>query len=301
MYNIRFIFIFLFLVSNISFAQNKTETYILKYRNLAVSEMKIYGIPASITLAQGILESANGESKLATEGNNHFGIKCHNEWKGDKIYHDDDEKNECFRKYQNVSESFRDHSIFLSQRGRYSFLFKLRKNDYKGWAKGLQKAGYATSKTYAKKLIRIIDEYDLSRYDRKKISKKNKKKFNIQDDYSLESKIYQKNYTKYILAKSGESYDDIAERLDIWLWELLKYNESENDRTLIEGEKVYLQPKRRKGTKPYHIVLANQTMYSISQLYGIKLKHLYKKNRMKEGSEPYVGQKINLIKKVKFN
>ena len=263
--------------------------------------MNLYSIPASITLAQGILESGSGTSTLAVEANNHFGIKCHVDWFGPAVYHDDDEKNECFRKYQNVSESFRDHSIFLSQRGRYSFLFKLRKNDYKGWAKGLQKAGYATSKTYAKKLIRIIDEYDLSRYDRKKISKKNKKKFNIQDDYSLESKIYQKNYTKYILAKSGESYDDIAERLDIWLWELLKYNESENDRTLIEGEKVYLQPKRRKGTKPYHIVLANQTMYSISQLYGIKLKHLYKKNRMKEGSEPYVGQKIHLIKKVKFN
>ena len=123
MYNIRFIFIFLFLVSNFSFAQNKTETYILKYKNLAVSEMKIYGIPASITLAQGILESANGESKLAIEGNNHFGIKCHNEWKGDKIYHDDDEKNECFRKYNSVNESFRDHSLFLSQKKRYEFLF----------------------------------------------------------------------------------------------------------------------------------------------------------------------------------
>ncbi len=277
------------------------RAYIKEYSTLAIHEMNLYSIPASITLAQGILESGSGTSTLAVEANNHFGIKCHVDWVGPAVYHDDDERNECFRKYQNVSESFRDHSIFLSQRGRYSFLFKLRKNDYKGWAKGLQKAGYATSKTYAKKLIRLINEYDLSRYDRKKISKKDKKKFNIEDDYSIESKIYQKNYTKYILAKSGESYDDIAERVDIWLWELLKYNESANDRTLIEGEKVYLQPKRRRGTKPYHIVLANETMYSISQLYGIKLKHLYKKNRMEEGSEPYVGQKISLIKKVTFN
>ena len=277
------------------------RTYIKEYSTLAIHEMNIYSIPASITLAQGILESGSGTSTLAVEANNHFGIKCHVDWVGPAVYHDDDEKNECFRKYQNVSESFRDHSLFLTERGRYSFLFKLRKNDYKGWAKGLQKAGYATSKTYAKKLIRLINEYDLSRYDHKKIGKKDKKKFNIKDDYSVDSEIYQKNYTKYVLAKSGESYDDIAERLDVWLWELLKYNESANDRTLMEGEKVYLQPKRRKGTKQYHIVLANETMYSISQLYGVKLKHLYKKNRMEEGSEPYVGQKISLIKKVKFN
>ena len=277
------------------------RSYIKEYNALAIHEMNLYNIPASITLAQGILESGSGTSNLAIEANNHFGIKCHVGWSGPAVYHDDDEKNECFRKYQNVSESFRDHSLFLTERGRYSFLFKLRKNDYKGWAKGLQKAGYATSKTYAKKLIRLINEYDLSRYDHKKIGKKDKKKFNIKDDYSVDSEIYQKNYTKYVLAKSGESYDDIAERLDVWLWELLKYNESANDRTLMEGEKVYLQPKRRKGTKQYHIVLANETMYSISQLYGVKLKHLYKKNRMEEGSEPYVGQKISLIKKVKFN
>ena len=277
------------------------RNYIKEYSALAIHEMNLYKIPASITLAQGILESGSGKSTLAVEANNHFGIKCHVDWSGPAVYHDDDEKNECFRKYQNVSESFRDHSIFLSQRGRYSFLFKLRKNDYKGWAKGLQKAGYATSSTYAKKLIKLINEYDLSRYDRKKISKKDKKKLNIESEYSVDSEVYQKNYTKYVLAKSGESYDDIAERLDVWLWELLKYNESENDRILIEGEKVYLQPKRKKGTKPYHTVLTDETMYSISQLYGIKLRHLYKKNRMEEGSQPYVGQKISLIKKVKFN
>ena len=163
MYYLRFLFIFLFLISNISYAQNKTEIYILKYGSLAVSEMKIYGIPASITLAQGILESANGESKLAIEGNNHFGIKCHNEWTGDKIYHDDDEINECFRKYNSAKESFRDHSLFLSQKKRYEFLFKT--SDYKKWAKGLSKAGYATNPKYSNLLINIIKKYELYNYD----------------------------------------------------------------------------------------------------------------------------------------
>ena len=140
----------------------EVRNYIKQYKNLAISEMHRYGIPASITLAQGILESGSGTSTLAVNANNHFGIKCHVYWDGPSVYHDDDEKQECFRKYNSVDESFRDHSIFLSERNRYSFLFELRKNDYKGWAKGLQKAGYATSNTYAKKLIRLIDEYNLT-------------------------------------------------------------------------------------------------------------------------------------------
>ena len=142
--------------------------------------MHYYGIPASITLAQGILESASGTSTLAVNANNHFGIKCHVDWKGAVIYHDDDEKQECFRKYNRVSESFRDHSLFLSERNRYAFLFELRKTDYKGWAKGLQKAGYATSKTYAKKLIKLIDEYDLTQYDKKSLNRKDKEKLKEQ-------------------------------------------------------------------------------------------------------------------------
>jgi len=277
------------------------KNYIKEYSPLAINEMHRYRIPASITLAQGILESGSGTSTLAMEANNHFGIKCHIGWEGPSVYHDDDAKNECFRKYQNVSDSFRDHSLFLLQRGRYSFLFKLRKKDYKGWAKGLQKAGYATSRTYAKSLIKIINEYDLERYDKKKLSKKAQKKLNIEDVNIIESKIYQKNYTKYILAKEGQYYDDISEEIDIWLWELLKYNECDEDRILLDGEKVYLQPKRKRGTKSYHIVAEGENMYSISQLYGIKLKHLYKKNRMEPGSEPYIGQKIQLVKKIKLN
>ena len=277
------------------------RSYIKQYKNLAISEMHRYGIPASITLAQGILESGSGKSRLALDANNHFGIKCHVHWEGPSVYHDDDEKQECFRKYNSVDDSFRDHSIFLSERNRYSFLFELKKNDYKGWAKGLQKAGYATSNTYAKKLIRLIDEYNLTQYDNKKLNKKDQEKLALSNEADVNPSVYEKNYTKYVLAKKGDFYDDIAEKMDVWLWELLKYNECEIDRPLLEGEKVYLQPKRKKGSKSYHIVSEGEDMYSISQLYGIKLKHLYKKNRMDFGAEPYVGQRLSLIKKIKFN
>jgi len=291
---LQFLFSFLFLFS-FGNTQNVRD-YIKEYKALAIDEMHRYNIPASITLAQGILESGSGSSKLAREANNHFGIKCHVNWTGGKSYHDDDLKQECFRKYNSVFDSFRDHSLFLSGRKRYSFLFDLRKTDYKSWAKGLQKAGYATNKTYAKSLINLIKEYDLSQYDKKRIKKQDVNQF---VDY--QSKIYEKNYTKYILAETGQFYDDIAEEYGLWLWELLRYNESEFDRLLKTGEKVYLQPKRRQGIKNTHVVLEGETMYSISQMYGIKLKHLYKKNRMIFGTEPYIGQKLNLIKKIKFN
>jgi len=154
-------------------AQNKTEGYIQKYNSIAVNEMDRYGIPASITLAQGILESGNGESRLAVEGKNHFGIKCHSNWNGKTIIEDDDEKGECFRKYSKVSDSYRDHSLFLTERGRYSFLFEYQKTDYKKWAKGLKKAGYATNPKYPTLLIDLIERYDLSRFDNRGGQQKN--------------------------------------------------------------------------------------------------------------------------------
>ena len=291
----RYYFIVWFLIfSNLS-AQS-IKSYIDKYKDIAVQEMHLYNIPASITLAQGILESGHGSSLLAKEANNHFGIKCHVDWDGLTVYHDDDEQNECFRKYINVENSFRDHSLFLSQRSRYEFLFELRKTDYKGWSKGLQKAGYATSKTYSKKLINLIQTYDLSKYDKKKI----KKSKLVQPAVMASNIIKEDNFIKFVLAQDGEMYDDIAERLDVWLWELLKYNESEEDRFLFEGEKVYLQPKRNRSSKSFHTVLEGETMYSISQIYGLKLKSLYKKNRMSLNTEPFIGQKISLSKKIKY-
>lgn len=166
-----------------SFSQSKTDTYIEKYSYLAIKEMKEFRIPASITLAQGILESGNGESRLATEGNNHFGIKCHG-WEGEEIYADDDEENECFRKYKRVEDSYRDHSLFLSERGRYSFLFDLEVTDYKAWSKGLKKAGYATSPTYAEKLISLIERYNLQKFD-VEINESGEKQFFASHNYGF--------------------------------------------------------------------------------------------------------------------
>ena len=166
--------IFFFLFSFLSvFSQNKTETYIEKYSSIAIDEMNRYNIPASITLAQGILESGNGESILATEGNNHFGIKCHENWNGETIIEDDDEKGECFRKYIMVADSYRDHSLFLTERERYASLFLLSPTNYKAWAKGLKKAGYATNPKYSTLLIDLIEKYDLSRFDKSSAQQKN--------------------------------------------------------------------------------------------------------------------------------
>jgi len=168
--------ILLFVIIMFSFffvdAQNKTERYIAKYSRTAINEMNKYSIPASITIAQGILESGNGESRLAIEGNNHFGIKCHSNWNGETIIEDDDEKGECFRKYENAIESYRDHSIFLTQRGRYSFLFEYKITDYKKWAKGLKKAGYATNPNYPDLIIGLIEKYDLSKFDNDRFKQK---------------------------------------------------------------------------------------------------------------------------------
>ena len=154
-----------FFFSITSFSQSLTNDYIKNYKDLAIEEMKLYNIPASITLSQGILESSNGESMLATKANNHFGIKCHTSWEGDRVFHDDDEKGESFRKYTNVEDSYRDHSLFLANSSRYSFLFDIPLTNYKSWAKGLKKAGYATNPKYSKLLINIIKRYNLDQYD----------------------------------------------------------------------------------------------------------------------------------------
>jgi len=152
-------------------SQSKTDLYIAKYSDMAIAEMNEFGIPASITLSQGILESGNGESYLSTQGKNHFGIKCH-DWEGEEIFTDDDEENECFRKYKRVEQSYRDHSEFLTTHSRYSSLFELKITDYKGWAKGLKKAGYATSPTYADNLINLIERYDLHQFDKEILEQK---------------------------------------------------------------------------------------------------------------------------------
>ena len=216
-----------------------TLQYVRKYAPLAVLEMHEYKIPASITLAQGILESGNGRSELASKSNNHFGIKCHTGWKGQKVYHDDDEKGECFRKYKYVQTSYKDHSKFLTTRRRYAGLFKLRKTDYKGWAKGLKKAGYATDKKYPKKLIRIIETYELYEFD--KFTKKDLKRGKRKDKKKVkEPEIVIKPQTsipKYYTVQKGDTLYSISKKFNTTV-ELLKEINGLKSNTLSIGQKL---------------------------------------------------------------
>lgn len=245
------------------------KEYIKKYAPLAVKQMQLHQIPASITIAQGILESGNGNSRLAVKANNHFGIKCHG-WEGKKIYADDDKKNECFRNYNNALASFRDHSLFLKKYDRYSFLFDFKINDYKSWAKGLKKAGYATNEKYPEKLIKIIEENFLYKYD----SQYDKDHF-----IALKRSIYMHfNKIKYVLAENRETYGQIAQELNIKLVRLQKYNDSENTKYLQEGSIVFIQPKKSRCKARLHISKNNETLYEISQKYGVKLKKILLRN-----------------------
>ena len=245
------------------------KEYIKKYAPLAVKQMQLHQIPASITIAQGILESGNGNSRLAVKANNHFGIKCHG-WEGKKIYADDDKKNECFRNYNNALASFRDHSLFLKKYDRYSFLFDFKINDYKSWAKGLKKAGYATNEKYPEKLIKIIEENFLYKYD----SQYDKDHF-----IALKRSIYMHfNKIKYVLAENRETYGQIAQELNLKLVRLQKYNDSENTKYLEEGSIVFIQPKKSRCKARLHISKNNETLYEISQKYGVKLKKILLRN-----------------------
>ncbi|MFO8236538.1 MAG: glucosaminidase domain-containing protein [Bacteroidales bacterium] len=279
--------------------------YIENYKDLAIREMRRTGIPASITLAQGMLESDYGNSRLARQANNHFGIKCHNNWQGRSIYHDDDKRNECFRKYDNPYESYHDHSEFLTSSQRYKFLFNYKETDYESWAHGLKQAGYATSPVYANKLIELIERYELYKYDNHTEvyadESKNEDSLGNVDNFSLSSpghKVYNKNRIDYIIVKRGDTFHSLNEELDLLSWELRKYNELDNDYKLTPGEILYLQPKRNKAARGYdvHIVKEGDTMHSISQMYGIKLKKLYQKNHLEKGEEPETGTKIYLRK-----
>lgn len=279
------------------------EEYILAYKEIAIAEMNRSGIPASITLAQGMVESDNGNSRLAIKANNHFGIKCHG-WKGKKIYHDDDERNECFRKYKNAAESYIDHTDFLMNSPRYEFLFYLDQTDYKGWAKGLKKSGYATSSAYADALIRVIEDNQLYKYDEPVKRKRRTGEIAQADieEFTLEiphRKILTRNRINYIIVQESDTYNGLSEELNMMPFELAKYNEIERNSKLSPGQVLYIQPKRNKASVEfrYHTVEEGETMYEISQMYGIKLHKLYQKNLMKEGPEPEPGDVLWLRKK----
>lgn len=266
------------------------EAYIKKYRELAVEEMKKYHIPASITLAQGLLESGAGQSALARKSNNHFGIKCGSDWYGKTVSHDDDARGECFRAYKHPKDSYEDHSKFLAGRPRYASLFNLNITDYRGWARGLKKAGYATNPRYADQLIGIIELYELYKYDDKNYLKWIKKNPNPHQTYIA-------NGLLYIVVRAGDSWKSISQEFDISQKKLRKYNDLYKGYALQVGDILYLEKKNKKADKEHivHVLRAGESMYSISQKYGIRLKNLYKLNKMDEDDPaPKIGTILRL-------
>jgi LysM repeat protein len=339
----RYIFILLLLLSYSCSPSRKTARtaiqgsanpsyaieYLNKYSPLAVSEMRRTGIPASITLAQGMLESDYGRSTLATKGNNHFGIKCHNDWRGAKIYYDDNHRGECFRVYNSVEESYRDHSDFLMTGSRYGDLFKLGSTDYKGWAHGLKKAGYATDPKYPELLIRKIDEYGLHEYDNGLVNiaasqppattlpkqtagqlslppvQKTADTVQVAPEFQEPIKILnlntgrriqENNNVQFVIVKEGDTYESLAEEFQLLSWEISRYNDLSPGAPLRPGQSIYLQPKRNKAAdgNSVHVVQTGETMYFLSQKYAIKLSSLYKMNVMEEGTECVPGQKVRV-------
>lgn len=296
----------LFLFTQSCFGQNQNLEfleYIRKYHKIAIEEMERAGVPASIKLAQGLLESNAGRSYLARRGNNHFGIKCGSNWPGKKVYREDDDYDErgkliksCFRSYKSVAACYIAHSEFLRdprKESRYGFLFRLRPTDYRRWAQGLKRAGYATSATYAEKLIDLIDRYELYKYDRMSTLD-----LDTPSD-AVAAAILSTNDVKYTMTEENETLADIARRTDVAVRNILKYNEiyEDSDEPLAEGSRVYIQPKRGafRGRQIYHKINDySDDMASISQRYGIKLSKLYKRNRMSPGTEPAIGEEIKI-------
>ena len=268
------------------------QDYVNQYKDIAIHEMKRYNIPASITLAQGILESGAGSSELCRKGNNHFGIKCHG-WTGRSVYHDDDETQECFRAYDSAKESFEDHSKFLATSARYKRLFQLSRTDYKSWAYGLKECGYATNPQYAQKLIQLIELYQLHQYDSPH-SKHHHQATESADQHII--RIYNKNL--YVVARKGDTFKSIASEVGLSSRKIAKYNERNRNDRLVEGDIVYLKKKQKRADKAFknkfHIVQSGESMYSIAQKYGIRLKSLYKKNGLNPDHQIKVGDRLKV-------
>lgn len=304
------------------FAQRITpEEYIQTYKDIAIREMKTHKIPASITLAQGILESGAGNSALAREAKNHFGIKCHKGWEGDTYYMDDDEKNECFRKYDNVEESFRDHSEFLCGRTRYAALFELDITDYEGWAKGLKAAGYATNPKYAQLLIDRINLYDLAQYDQIALgllaenevepvdpevveeyfelafSPEDKSVFPLADMTPDGRFIYENNKVRFVFAKEGETPESMAQAFGIKFKKFCEYNCLKHPEEVVfhSGDVVYLDKLRNRNwkAKPY-TVQEGETLRDVALRFAVKPRSIQHMNGVKEGERLFKGQVLRL-------
>ena len=297
------------LLTNAALAQKITpEEYISTYRNIAIAEMKRSGIPASVTLAQGILETEAGNSELVKKSNNHFGIKCKSTWTGESVKHTDDAPNECFRKYSRPEESYKDHSDYLKTSARYAALFELAPSDYKGWAYGLKRAGYATNPRYTQIVISNIEKYNLHQYDN--FSAEEKEDIAIinivktQKDVVPETELTQidqsiKLKTKFnglkgLYALKGTSLLAIATKADIDLSKLLDYNDLLTDGLLQDDQLIYLEKKPKQGNRDYYIALQNETLYDISQNNAVQLKYLSQFNNMAANEVVVKGAKIKL-------
>lgn len=265
------------------------EDYINQWKDIAIEQMRLHQIPASITLAQGMLESGNGTSDLAKIANNHFGIKCAG-WQGETFFKDDETKNECFRKYKNAAQSFEDHSLFLKNKTRYAGLFQLELSDYKNWAKGLKDAGYATNPKYPQLLIDLIEKFNLNQYDQYSSTIKNqlithndkKSEIKIITTENKHEVLNHKNNIKYIIAKKGDTYYRLSKEFSMGLWQLYKYNEfAENKDCLNEGDIIYLEPKKSKSHSNKTLeVVHNCTIREVAQKEGIKVKKLIRFNHL---------------------
>lgn len=292
-------YLFIVIIST-AWAQNKMtpEEYIMNYKDDAIKEMYLHKVPACITLAQGMLESGCGNSNLCKSANNHFGIKCHKEWGGEGYIMDDDSSNECFRKYENVLDSYSDHSLFLFSRSRYSQLFELPLNDYKGWCYGLKSAGYATDPRYPERLIELIEKHNLQ--DLNIIENTPKQDFPAHDVIKSEMtirEVYRFNHIRFIIARVDDSPSKIALSFNVELDEILEYNDLSKTDKLSYGQKIYIEKKRRKALEPIHVVQKNETLKSISQLHGIRLNMLCKKNKLKPDSKLKIGDVLYLRQK----
>ena len=292
------------------------EEYIQTYKDIAIREMKTHKIPASITLAQGLLESGAGNSALAREAKNHFGIKCHKGWTGDTYIMDDDAKDECFRKYKNAEESFRDHSEFLTTRSRYSALFDLKITDYKGWAKGLKAAGYATNPKYAQLLIDRIELYDLTKYDQIALgqrtddeqlpdiapedellelafSPEDRSAYTLVDMTADKRFIYENNGVRFVYAKEGETPEQMAKDFGIKFKKFCDYNllRRPDEMVFHSGDVVYLSRLRNKNWKAKkYTVQEGETLRDVALRFAVKPNQILKKNRLNEGARLTTGQ-----------
>jgi LysM repeat protein len=305
----KYLIIIIFISSILSAGAQDQAAYIRQYQDLAVSEMLRTGIPASIKLAQAILESSCGKSDLACKANNHFGIKCGGEWRGKSFHKEDDDYEEgklvksCFREFNSVMDSYIAHSDFLSdpnKANRYGSLFNLDVTDYKGWARGLSKAGYATDPQYANRLIEIIEKYELFRFDNETETELASASPKASSGYNL---VRYNNDVKYALAMAGDNPVIVANRHDVSVNQLLRYNDNiyAENQQLASGVKMYLQPKKTKyhGKQKYHLLKKGEDMTMVSQQYGIKLDALLKRNGLERSEVPQPNQKIVLKGKVK--